>query len=154
MIKQQKPTRSRPHAAQKLPLAPPGQPQALGHDAGGRALTRPCASAGMAAGATPPQLGPRARSPAHGCALRAALEFGGPRRQQGPVRRRWDAPLPSGAGRRLATAKGERSGCEGRAQRREEGGWREEKSKMLTYGSHHMVVGTESDIDNGWMRRN
>ena len=73
---------------------------ALGHDAGGRVPTRPCASAGMAAGATPLQLGPRARSPAHGCALRAALEFGGPRRQQGPVRRRWDAPLPSGAGRR------------------------------------------------------
>ena len=47
------------------------------------------------------------------------------------------------------------SNCEGASI--EEGGKRVErgkKSKMLTYGSHHMVVGTESDIDNGWMRRN
>jgi len=62
--------------------------------------------------------------------------------------------LAERSGPALATAKGECSGCEGRAQRREEGGGREEKSKMLTYESHPMIVGIESDIENGWVRRN
>ena len=54
------------------------------------------------------------------------------------------------------------SNCEGRAQRlrrasAKEGGRRVErgkKSKMLTYGPHPLVVDIESDIENGWVRRN
>ena len=57
-----------------------------------------------------------------------------------------------GWGRRRGKGKGGRRRMP--AKRREEGGWSEEKSKMMTYGPHQLVVCIESDIENGWMRRN